>query len=578
LPHFYVRYEEHGKSQRHPIKTKVCGTPPPSISLNGTGDAAFEESRKRALAEIENLSEEVTNKSSAFHTAAIAFQHATGRKITNLNLAKLAVWLRTEERNGTSTKGKSGKTQREGWLDWNDTIVDDFATWAKKRKCNTVFEVTRDVAHEYGRHLVDEEGYTRGSLKKIVYRLAKAFRLYLSGTGIENPFEGVYTAAVSTIEDDAGRTVKRAPLTEEQVKALWKVARQDGRMWHELAVCAACTGMRIGDCCNLKWLNVDLKNNALVDVPTAKTGVNVTIPLFDYDPESFAYNEMMGELRRILDAANTDVERDAVHVFPEAHETYTNNPSKISSHGKILFARALFGGEEPVEVVTGRPPMSADGIRQAIAAAPWAEKKRTRIIDVYGRYVGGMTYRDIQRECGYSRGQISMDLADVERLTGQTVRPDTGVRGKATLRTMLEKTREQRTVGKRAGSLYSWHSLRHAFVVMMLKAAKQSGFDKAGIEELKEQVRKMVGHTTYEMTDYYNNETRDQIVDNWRHIMGNAKKNAKSAKALKKAVEGAVDVPRPSMDDFIAGLSESQIASSLTDDQRKALAKKLLGM
>jgi len=276
--------------------------------------------------------ERAKDKNTAIAAGCSLLSQAIGQEVADLKLSKLAAWFRARERIPETDTNR-------GWLDWHDKIINDFAEWARTRKCSTVFEVTRELAQEYCESLAKD--FTRGTLKKKVYRLAAAFRAFLPNT-MKNPFEGAYKIAVANTDTKGGEEVSRQPLDEEQIKALWKTARNEGSMWYDLAVCATCTGMRIGDVCNLRWCNVDLANNCLPNVPTAKTGRLVTVPIWDYDKTSEAYHPILGELKRVFDAANTDAAgKDPVYVFPDAHAKYSANRSVVTDKGKRKSGRMI---------------------------------------------------------------------------------------------------------------------------------------------------------------------------------------------------------------------------------------------
>lgn len=534
VPHFYGQYRDGKAIRTCALKTRLRGVPPESGLLTDPGDAAFEAAKALAEQELASIIERAKDKNTAIAAGCSLLTQATGQTVADLKLSNLAAWFRARERIPETDANR-------GWLDWHDKIIKDFADWAKAHKCGTVFEVTRELAQEYCGTLAAD--FTRGTLKKKVYRLAAAFRAYLPNT-MKNPFEGAYKIAVANMEKDGGQEVSRKPLDAEQIRALWETARREGSMWYDLAVCAACTGLRIGDVCNLTWGAINLAEN-YAEVPTAKTGATVMIPLMDYERNAESYHPIFGEFRRVLDAANTDTAgTGATYVFPEAHMRYTANPSVISAKGKILFARALFGNEPRVEVVPERPPLTVDEIKAAIDAAPWTADKRTRIAKLYALYASGKTYREIEQETNYPRNRISMDFAEIERVTGSRIRPQAGT---TTARALLDKTREQRTVGARAASVYGWHSLRHAWVVLAL----DEGWPK-------EDVQAVVGHTTFEMTMRYYNPTDKQRVARLRKINQRNQQAKRQRAALADPGAGAV-VPANAL-------------AGLTDDQRAAVA------
>jgi integrase len=85
-----------------------------------------------------------------------------------------------------------------------------------------------------------------------------------------NPFHGLVTKATET--------VNREPFTVEELKAILDACGDDDFI-RPVIVTGMCTAMRRGDCCLLKWKDVDHKEG-FITVKTAKTGETVDIPMF----------------------------------------------------------------------------------------------------------------------------------------------------------------------------------------------------------------------------------------------------------------------------------------------------------
>jgi integrase len=85
-----------------------------------------------------------------------------------------------------------------------------------------------------------------------------------------NPFHGLVTKA--------SETVNREPFAVEELKAITEACADDDFI-RPVIVTGMCTAMRRGDCCLLKWKDVDLKEG-FITVKTAKTGQTVDIPMF----------------------------------------------------------------------------------------------------------------------------------------------------------------------------------------------------------------------------------------------------------------------------------------------------------
>ena len=142
-----------------------------------------------------------------------------------------------------------------------------------------------------------------------------------------NPFHGLVTKATET--------VNREPFTVEELKAILDACTGDDFV-RPLIITGMCTAMRRGDCCLLKWDDVDLAAG-FITVKTAKTGQTVDIPIFPL---------LFEELKKL--PGNGDG-----FCFLEAAAMYRNNPDGITWRVKQVLAKALETGREsnalPVE-------------------------------------------------------------------------------------------------------------------------------------------------------------------------------------------------------------------------------------
>lgn len=121
-----------------------------------------------------------------------------------------------------------------------------------------------------------------------------------------NPFHGLVTKSL--------KTVNREPFTVEQLKAILDTCAGDDFV-RPIIVTGMCSAMRRGDCCLLKWSDVDMKAGFL-RVKTAKTGETADIPIFPMLAE---------ELAKAKGRAG-----DSEFCFPEAAQLYQNNPEGIT--------------------------------------------------------------------------------------------------------------------------------------------------------------------------------------------------------------------------------------------------------
>ena len=129
---------------------------------------------------------------------------------------------------------------------------------------------------------------------------------------------------------------------------------------------------------------------------------------------------------------------------------------------------------------------------------------------------------------------------------------------------MLKHTRQERAAGKRAASLYSWHSLRGSFVVLM----RDNGVPL-------DTVRELVGHTTCDQTLQYFNPTQKLAAESARRILTRRNRTRTLTDAAGTRTVGAAallppptaDAPRGNLDALRAALA------ALSEEERAQLLK-----
>ena len=510
---WYAKISEGGKLTGHRLKTPLKGRIPLDdtghFSLSLTGDPAFEKSKATALAELqtflakarEMLAEE---RNSPGYIEREVFRKTRGRKYEVVAIAELA------ERNAERTRyALSGNRMKDGNRRTVYDILKHFSEWcvnysvSRRKPLKTLADITPEVVSKYYVVLVhgdtekQKQGYSWESFRKHVFLLASVYRYFIPSESV-NPFSKVF-------EDEYKGRVKRADgsyldkaavpheaPTTEQVWQIWNYARLDERhpYLHRLSVIAACTGMRIGDCCLLTWDKIDMLHYRIV-LKTAKTGKMISVPIFDYNSNASDYHVVFGELRRELEAALAE-RGDSPYVIPTAAAIYGRDPDRIVKIGKGLFARALFSGVEPedAQLLDDVSPKRPIDILHEIEEAPMQLEKKNRLIRTYELRVQDKSYSQIASIMQGTKCGVSQDLAIIERLTGVKIRPG-GHKGQA-LRDMLSKTRQKRLQGKLSACLYGWHSLRVFFVVTAIDAG------------LSPDVLKLItGHATVKMVLHY---------------------------------------------------------------------------
>ena len=160
-----------------------------------------------------------------------------------------------------------------------------FARWMEHNhiEIGHLDEVTEEAVGEYLAELRCHHAAT--TYNNHVCTLREIFRTLAEKAGVVNdPWANVCLRA-----DDS---VSRRELTVDEVERLYDAASKEGAEWKLLFMTGIYTGLRLGDCCRLKWENVNLERGVIQVIPekTKKHahGKPVTIPI---------HPSLMAELR-----------------------------------------------------------------------------------------------------------------------------------------------------------------------------------------------------------------------------------------------------------------------------------------
>ena len=522
-----------GKRVSVNLRIPIDGKRNPSGRLKDEGSPAFEASKATAKKELESIMFQAREKGSAAHLTERLIKARTGKAVEYVKLADLAQRWRKIPRETQPT---------ETWFKWCDTIFTRFADSTQK---TFLHEITQDRAAAYVETL--RRDFTRRTASGAISLLRSAFTRLLP-VGMENPFEVFFTRKGAT--DTKGEAIHRRPLTAEELVTLFETARPDPLLY-PLTVCAACSGMRIGDVCQLQWKSVDLKAGVIA-VKTAKTGAKIEIPLFK-------------PLREVLETALTE-KGESPYVWPHAASMYQKNRYGITYRGKALFAKALESKTETPQDVPESGQIEAEKpdlakilpkVLEAVSEAGFAQRKEARIIDSLKRVASGQSYRNIEAETGRKHAIVSQDLKDAEHVSKLTFRKGKTIASGRDLKTLIKDTRQGRGKGKKmlSASLLGWHSLRGTFATLALSA---------GIPI--ETVKLVTGHgTVATITKYYYNPQREHL----RAVLGDKLPEVLTgSKPEPKALPESNGDPLQAIADAMGGLSITEMK------QLKAMLKK----
>lgn len=135
-----------------------------------------------------------------------------------------------------------------------------FTDWLKQKHKDVVAlrDVTATVAGEYARHLAKDRGLSGNSFNKHIGFLKLLYRVLKDRARLEgsNPWTGIRRKrAVS---------VSRRELTTDELRAMCGAASGELRLLFGVGIY---TGLRLGDCCTLRWGEVDLPQRLIRRVP-----------------------------------------------------------------------------------------------------------------------------------------------------------------------------------------------------------------------------------------------------------------------------------------------------------------------
>lgn len=468
--HWYGVIQINGKRIVENLNVRVRGTPPES--LRDEGNAAFEKSRAEAQEKLEELKKKHATKGRADHLLERLIESKTGKTVEYVRLADLPMRWRSIPRTSRV---------KEEWLRSCDAM---FRNFSKEMDVEFLYEVTPEMVANYLNKL--RSVTTTKTTSNVVSLFRSAFKRLLP-PGAHNPFtEGISRKN----ESDDGDTIHRRPFTAQEITVLFEAARLDSFLF-PLVVTAACTGMRRGDVCRLRWSSVNLAYNVIA-VKTSKTGASVEIPIF-------------APLRQVLLTAESHRKEEDVYVWPDAALMADESPDTLTWRFKKLLAAILPDPQDSRSNESGAHavcPVKLGPVLDKVCEAVRLNltgKMLDRTLDSLQRYAEGASIRDIEAVTGQARSGIAGDLHRAENLSKIYFMPDAtriGAKNK-----IARLTRKDRGRGCRAASVLDWHALRVTWVTLALSSGVPM-----------EVVKLVTGHKTVEVVlKHYFKPGREQL-------------------------------------------------------------------
>ncbi len=491
-PHWYADVLVDGKRKVFNLGVRVKGKTPERVSE--VGDGPFENSRKRAKDKLDVWLEKTHSKGHAEELIERLIESKTGAAVEHVAVADLCeCWLGLPRAAGELSQGYTTAC-RAGF--------GRFATFmaSHNRKATLLYQVRSSDVAAFMKDLRATVAPRTASM--YLQLLRSAFSRFLPG-GVVNPFVGTITRKRADAAT-GGESVHRLPFTPAELSRVFAVAREyQGGMLHGPIVAAACTAMRRGDVCHLRWADI---TGDMIATKTSKTGERVEIPIFP--PLRGVLTERHGngsefvfpEAAQMLDGVpNPDYRKGA---GPEKRWAEKPNPHGLTWRFKNIVARAL----SDVPTSPESTPFPAEDVREAgetAIAGLSAGLRRDHMRDVFARYCDGQSVRQIAAATGYGKGSVSEWLAAVEDLIGKRfVRSGQAPNIRPAI-AKLTRAKRKDGQGKLSASVRDWHALRTTFVTLALSAGVSL-----------EIVKRITGHRTAEivMTHYFRPD-REQFKD-----------------------------------------------------------------
>lgn len=163
------------------------------------------------------------------------------------------------------------ESNSEGVIYAKKKYIDKFAEFVAPR-ISSLEEITFPIVQDYVNHLTALK-YKKASIQVNLQAMSSTWANIFPGT--VNPFKG---HRITTPKED--KLQSRIPLTDEQVEILLARLKENDNPLYHLTLLALSTSARLGDCCNLRWENVDLENRT-IKITTRKTCAEILIPVSD---------------------------------------------------------------------------------------------------------------------------------------------------------------------------------------------------------------------------------------------------------------------------------------------------------
>ena len=544
-PYWFGRWEEDGK--RH--ETSLCrweGKPPAPGEKEG--DKAFERSREKAQQLFKRIreGEKSREEEKAIEKKILAARY--GGRVARVKLADLSARWDALPHKADLTEGRRERVH---------SVLRRFVGFMAERFPN-VTEAGGLTAEHFKAFLadVDKRGIPgkpqKGKGKKTAPKAEKGGVSARTWNDVLAILRGVlrkvdgnsrgfreYLAELPKREENP---VHRRPFDGAELDAILAAAAEVDPELRPALVAAACTALRRGDVCRLRWNAVDMEEG-FVTVKTSKTGETVDIPIF---PPFMA----------VLKEAERKRKKGVPYVFPKIAIAYSRNADGLNHRLNRVLSAAGFAvpkrhGEAP-SAGGGKYPAPEDAeaaaamLEDGMEREGWTAKRKAKARRILALHFEGKGGTEIAAEIGTSKGGVSDYLHAMEDAARLALvsEPKRDTPTRATLAEVEEGAQRARR-----GSLCGWHSFRTTFCTLALANGVPMDI-----------LRKITGHRTADIVlKHYDRRGRDAM----RKAIGSA---------MPKAIAGAVGDGKETVELEAVALP-TDLAGMLADADPATLAK-----
>jgi integrase len=329
---WYGSYQVNGKRRVVNLNVKIMGEVP--HSLREDGNAAFEQSRGQAQLALERHQRKAMTQKSTTAQLEQLYEIRTGETVGRVALSEMEnKWLITPH----------ARNRSERYVEQSGATIQQFIKYIHDHypSVTSLDQITRMMAEAW---LTSLNTLSPATYSDKLVLLRSVFKLLKHSAGMAwNPFEGLPTRKRQTIH--------RKPFTPAELK---KIMEKADPLVRPIIITGICTAMRRGDCCLLKWADVDLKHG-FVSVKTSKTGEMAEIPILPLLRKELvgaaqsrgaitvnvAEADGKGKAAPVMDADLSQyVWPEAAHMFLTNRYGITYRTSKAISDAKIQDTKA----------------------------------------------------------------------------------------------------------------------------------------------------------------------------------------------------------------------------------------------